>query len=157
MNKIKFNLMYFAAVVVANIGFTYLPMISLPGGQSLAPMSFLIGFVFVLRDYAQRELGHKVLGVMAAGVAVSYLLADPFVALASAVAFAISELTDWLVYTYTKRSMRQRVLISSAISTPVDSSVFMLMLGFFSLPGLLIMTASKMVGALAVWYWAGRK
>jgi uncharacterized PurR-regulated membrane protein YhhQ (DUF165 family) len=152
----KLSILYFAAVVIANLGFTYLPMISLPGGQSLAPMSFLVGFIFVLRDYAQRELGHRVLAVMAAGVAVSYFLADPFVAAASAFAFAISEFADWLVYTYTKKSMRQRVLISSAISTPVDSSVFMLMLGFFSLPGLLIMTASKMIGALAVWYWAGR-
>ena len=94
---------------------------------------------------------------MVVGVVASYLMADPFVALASAAAFAISELADWAVYTWTKKPLRQRVLISSAISTPIDSTVFMVMLGFFSLPGLLIMTASKMVGALAVWYWAGRK
>ena len=153
----KFSILYFVAVIVANLGFTYLPMIQLPAGQALAPMSFLVGFIFVLRDYAQRELKHKVLAVMAAGVVASYLLADPFVAVASAAAFAISELTDWLVYTYTKRPMRERVLLSSAISTPIDSTVFMVMLGFFSLPGLLIMTASKLVGAVIVWFLAGRE
>lgn len=153
----KYTVGYVAAILVANLGFSYLPMIDLPGGHALAPMSFLVGFVFVLRDFAQREIGHKVLGAMVAGVVASYLMADPFVALASAAAFAISELADWAVYTWTKKPLRQRVLISSAISTPIDSTVFMVMLGFFSLPGLLIMTASKMVGALAVWYWAGRK
>ena len=61
----KFTALYIAAIVVANIGFTYLPMIPLPGGEMLAPMSFLIGFVFVIRDFSQREIGHKVLIAMA--------------------------------------------------------------------------------------------
>lgn len=153
----KMSFAYLASIIIANIGFTYLPMIALPGGYALAPMSFLVGFVFVLRDYAQRELKHWVLAIMATGVAASYFFASPYVAAASAIAFAISELADWAVYTWTKRPLRQRVLISSAISTPIDSAVFMLILGFFSLPGLLIMTSSKMIGALLVWFWAGRK
>jgi len=143
---------YFVAVVVANLGFTYLPMIPLPGGEMFAPMSLLVGFIFVLRDYAQRELGHKVWLPMIAGIAVSYILADPFVALASATAFAISEAIDWLVYTTVKKPLRDRILISSAISTPTDSAVFMLMLGFFSWYGFVVMVASKMLGALIVWY-----
>lgn len=153
----KISALYFGSVVVANLGFTYLPMINLPGGQSLAPMSFLVGLIFILRDFAQRELGHKVLFFMGLGVVVSYLLADPYVALASAVAFALSELIDWLVYTFTKKPMKERILISSAISTPIDSSVFMLMLSFFSLPGLIIMTASKMFAAIAIYIWLAKK
>ena len=89
---------------------------------------------------------------MIAGIAVSYILADPFVALASATAFAISEAIDWLVYTTVKKPLRDRILISSAISTPTDSAVFMLMLGFFSWYGFVVMVASKMLGALIVWY-----
>lgn len=157
MNTIKFSLAYLAAILGANLGFSYLPMIALPGGQMLAPMSFVVGAVFVLRDLAQRELGHKVLLVMGVGLAASYIMADPFVAIASAVAFAISELADWLVYTLTKKPLAQRILFSSLIGTPVDSAVFMLVAGFFSLPGLLIMTTSKMFAALAVYaYYNGR-
>ena len=147
----KMTIGYVAAVVVANLGFTYLPMIPLPGGEMFAPMSLLVGFVFVLRDFAQREIGHRVLAAMAVGVLASYLLADPFVAIASATAFAISEAVDWAVYTYTRKPLKQRILISSAISTPVDSVVFMLMLGFFSWYGFVVMVASKMIGALIVW------
>tara|TARA_R100001015_G_C4611328_1_gene166730 strand:- start:331 stop:789 length:459 start_codon:yes stop_codon:yes gene_type:complete len=144
--------LYILAIVIANIGFSYIPMVSLPFGEKFAPMSLLVGFVFVLRDLAQRDLGHRVLLAIGVGVALSYLLADPFVATASAVAFAISEITDWAVYTLYKKPLKQRILISSSISTPVDSAVFMLMLGFFSWYGFFVMVASKMLGALIVWY-----
>jgi uncharacterized PurR-regulated membrane protein YhhQ (DUF165 family) len=153
----KMGIVYLVSVVVANIGFTHLPMIPLPYGGVLAPMSFLVGLVFVFRDYAQREVGHKVLGFMGGGVLASYILADPFVALASAVAFAISELVDWLIYTVYRKPLRDRILVSSAVSTPVDSAVFMLMLGFFSWYGLVVMVASKMVGALVVYYSLKRR
>lgn len=144
--------LYILAIVIANIGFSYIPMVSLPFGEKFAPMSLLVGFVFVLRDLAQRDLGHRVLLAIGVGVALSYLLADPFVATASAVAFAISEITDWAVYTLYKKPLKQRILISSSISTPVDSAAFMLMLGFFSWYGFFVMVVSKMLGALIVWY-----
>ena len=147
----KFTALYIVAIVVANIGFTYLPMIPLPGGEMLAPMSFLIGFVFVIRDFSQREIGHKVLGAMAIGGLLSYYMVDPFVAYASVVAFMISEAVDWGVYTFTDKPLKQRILLSSLIGTPVDSAIFMLMLGFFS-GGLIIMFVSKMIGALIVWW-----
>jgi uncharacterized PurR-regulated membrane protein YhhQ (DUF165 family) len=147
----KNSIYYFTAVVAANLGFTYIPLIPIPGGEMFAPMSLLVGFIFVLRDFAQKELGHKVLAVMFAGVVVSYLLADPYVAVASALAFAVSESVDWFVYTVSKKPMKDRILISSAISTPIDSAVFMLMVGFFSWYGFAVMVASKMLGALIVW------
>lgn len=146
------SILYLLAIIIANLGFTYIPMIPLPFGEMFAPMSLLVGFVFVLRDFAQRELGHRVFAVMAMGVVISYLLADPFVAVASAVAFAVSETVDWLIYTIYKKPLKQRILISSAVSTPLDSAVFMLMLGFFSWYGMLIMVASKMLGAIIVWH-----
>jgi uncharacterized PurR-regulated membrane protein YhhQ (DUF165 family) len=148
----KYSIYYLAAIVIANIGFTYIPMIPLPGGEMFAPMSLLVGFVFVLRDLAQRQIGDKVILAMVIGIALSYILANPFVAYASAVAFAISEFTDWFIYNITKRPLKDRILLSSAVSTPMDSAVFMLMLGFFSWYGFAIMVASKMLGAFIVWY-----
>jgi hypothetical protein len=47
----------------------------------------LVGFVFVLRDFAQREVGHNIWWAMLAGCALSYCMASPFVAIASASAF----------------------------------------------------------------------
>ena len=68
----------------------------------------IVGFVFVLRDYAQREIGHKVLlATLLAGLPVWYL-AGPGLAFASLTAFALSEMTDWGVYSFTKRPLQNR-------------------------------------------------
>lgn len=147
----KISILYVTSIIVANLGFVYLPMIPLPFGEMFAPMSLLVGFIFVIRDFAQKQIGHKILGLMAIGIAISYLLADPFVAIASAVAFGISETADWLYYSASKKSLKNRILVSSAISTPIDSAVFMLIAGFFSWYGLLVMIFSKMLGAYLVW------
>lgn len=118
-----FIIAYVLAILVLNLGFSYVPMIETAIGL-LSPMAVLAGVVFVLRDYAQRQSGHWVLLGMAAGAALSFWLADPFVAVASVAAFAISELSDWAIYTATKKPFHERVLASSLISalwTPLCS------------------------------------
>ena len=151
MVKYKFTLSYIAAIVLVNMGFIYIPMIPM-FGEMFPPMSLVVGAVFILRDFAQREIGHRVLIAMLIGAILSYFMADPFVAYASLVAFAISEMVDWAVYTYTKRPLRQRILFSSALGTPIDSAVFLTMLGFFSPVGFLLMTIGKMIAALIIWW-----
>ena len=146
-----FVILYIASIVAVNWAFSVVPLLPMPGGEMFPPVSLLVGFVFVLRDLAQRAVGHNVLWAMAIGVGLSYVLADPFVATASAVAFAISELVDWLIYTITKRPLSDRILWSSALGTPVDSAVFLLMIGAFGWLGFIAMTASKMIGSLVVW------
>jgi len=151
MNHIIFTALYLASIVAVNFAFSMLPMVELPFDQAIPVGTFLVGFIFVLRDYAQREIGNGIYLAMLIGVLLSYVMADPFVAVASAVAFGVSELIDALVFTYTKKPMKDRVLISSAASTPVDSAVFLLMLGFFNWLGFIIMVCVKMIGAVIVW------
>ena len=91
---------YVLLIVLVNWLFTVVPLVELPGGTMWPPVSLLVGFVFVARDFAQREVGHWVLALMAVGVVLSYFMASPQVAFASATAFLISELLDWAVYTY---------------------------------------------------------
>jgi len=116
-----------------------------------------VGFVFVARDFAQREVGHKVLLAMLVGVAISYYMANPFVATASAVAFLFSELVDWAVYTHTKRPLSQRVLLSSLLGAPVDSAIFLGLLSLLSPVGVAAMTASKVIGAFIIWWMIRRR
>lgn len=146
-----FTIAYLTSIVLVNFAFSALPMIDLPFDQHIPFGTLLVGFIFVLRDYAQREIGNGIYIAMLIGVLLSYVMADPFVAVASAVAFGLSELVDAIVFTYTKKPMRDRILLSSAASTPVDSAVFLLMLGFFNWLGLFIMIVVKMLGAIVVW------
>jgi len=147
----KYTAAYLTSIVAVNLAFSYLPMIQLPFDQAIPVGTFLVGFIFVIRDYAHREIGSGIYLAMLAGVILSYVMADPFVAVASAVAFGLSELIDALVFAYTKKPMRDRVLISSIASTPVDSAVFLLMLGFFNWLGFAIMVIVKMIGAFVIW------
>jgi len=151
MFKYKFTIGYILSIVLVNIGFVFIAPIPLLG-EMFPPMSLVVGAIFILRDFAQREIGHRVLGAMAVGAILSYFMADPFIAIASVVAFFISEIVDWAVYTYTKKPLGQRILLSSAIGTPIDSAVFLLILGFFSPLGFLLMTIAKMIAAVAIWW-----
>lgn len=146
----KYAVLYIVAIVAANYGFSFIEPWHV-WGVVLPPMTFLVGAVFVLRDYAQRTLGHWVVLPMVTGVALSYAMADPFVAIASGAAFAVSEAVDWVIFTTTKRPLRDRVLVSSAFSTPADSVVFLVLAGFFSWASLAVMVGSKMVAAVIVW------
>jgi len=147
----KFTGLYLASIVAVNFAFSYLPMIQLPLDQAIPAGTLLVGFIFVLRDYAQREIGFRIYLAMLLGVIVSYVMADPFVAVASAVAFGVSELVDALIFTVTKKPMRERILISSAASTPIDSAIFLLMIGVFNWFGFLVMVIVKMFAAVIVW------
>lgn len=146
----KYAVLYIVAIVAANYGFSVIePWVIF--GTILPPMTFVVGGVFVLRDYVQRDIGHWVLLPIAIGVGLSFIMADPFIAAASGAAFAISEMVDWLVYTRTKRPLKQRILFSSAASTPADSAAFLILAGFFSWPGFIVMVASKMFAAIIIW------
>jgi queuosine precursor transporter len=112
----------------------------------------IVGFVFVLRDYAQREIGHKVLlATLLAGIPVWYF-AGPGLAIASMVAFALSEMTDWAIYSFTRRSLQNRILLSSMIAVPVDTLAFQHLAGYLTPAAFVTEVLSKAVGVAAVWY-----
>jgi hypothetical protein len=89
------------------------------------PLTIATGMVFVVRDFVQREMGHRVLILMALAIAWSFYYSWPVIALASATAFAISESVDWLLFTFTKYRLSTRILLSSAVAAPVDTTVFL--------------------------------
>ncbi len=153
----KSSAFYIGLIVLVNWGFTVVPLVQLPGGEMWPPMSLVVGLIFVARDYAQREIGHRVIIAMLIAAAVSYFMASPFVAVASLSAFLISEFADWGVYSFTRRPFSQRVLLSSLIGTPLDSVVFLAIIGHLSVVGVIAMTASKMLGALVVWWLVRRR
>ncbi len=155
--KLQYTFGYVALIVLVNWLFTVVPLVDLPGGEKWPPVSIVVGFIFIVRDFAQREIGHRVILAMLIAGAISYIMADPYVAVASISAFLISEFADWAIYSFTGRPFAQRILISSAVSTPIDSAVFLGMIGHLSVVGVVVMIVSKMLGALAVWWLVRRR
>jgi uncharacterized PurR-regulated membrane protein YhhQ (DUF165 family) len=155
--RFKFAALYIALIVLVNWGFTVVPLVDMPGGSKWPPMSLVVGLIFVARDFAQREIGHRVIIAMLIAAGLSYVMASPFVAVASLSAFLISEFADWAVYSFTRRPFAQRVLLSSLVGTPLDSVVFLAVIGHLTFAGAAAMTVSKMLGACVVWWMLRRR
>jgi queuosine precursor transporter len=142
---------YVAAIVLVNWLFVAVaPWPTAFGDLYLA--NLVVGFVFVLRDYAQRAVGHNVLVATAVAGAMTYAMVDPAIALASLTAFAVSELADWAVYSLWKKPLQQRILVSSLIAVPLDTGIFQHLAGYFSPAAFSTEVLSKVLGVALVWY-----
>ena len=148
---------YIASIIMVNWLFAPAQLVlgvtfwSTPFGD-LFLANLVVGFVFVLRDYAQREIGHKILlATLLAGV-VTYYMVDPMIALASITAFVLSEMADWAIYSFTKRPLQSRILISSLVAVPLDTLTFQYLAGYLTPAAFSTEVASKALGVAIVWY-----
>lgn len=148
---------YIALIAGVNWLFDITPLVELPGGDLWSPAALVVGFVFVVRDFAQRRVGHNILWAMLAGCAISWWMASPQLAFASALAFAVGELGDWSLYTFTRRPFSQRILISSILGAPLDSLVFLFLIGIASPVSVSVMSLSKIFGAIIVFFLVRRR
>lgn len=135
---------FIACVPAANWLIGNVGTVCIPKGPCLIPVApfgitapsgvLMIGLALVLRDLVQRRLGKGwTLGAIFAGAALSGLVAPPALVMASVVAFLLSELADFAVYTpLQKRGLIRAVILSSLVGLCVDSVAF-LYLAFGSL------------------------
>src|ERR1700722_18788928 len=148
---------FLALVPLANWMIQHVGTVCVPRGPCLVPVApglmapsgvLTVGVALVLRDVVQRCLG-LIFGLVAIvlGTGLSMLVAPPSLVVASGLAFLISELGDFAVYTpLQQRRLMLAVIASSCAGLVVDSVVF-LWLAFGSLDFL----PGQVVGKL----WAG--
>ena len=144
---------YISSVVLINYAFSSAPHLDVI-------WSAWGGLVYILRDMVQTRYGHGALLAMLAALLLSYITSEPAIALASATAFFVSELIDWLVFSITRRPLRDRLWLSSALSIPVDTFIFFGMIGALTPAVAGTALASKFAGVTAVWLamtWRARK
>ncbi len=148
--------LYVLLIPFVNWSFAHVPTVAMPDGGAWSPMAIVTGLILVVRDFAQREVGHAIFLPFAVGIVISFVMAPPTIAFASAAAFTISELVDWAVYTFSKKPLSARVMLSSALSAPLDSAVFwalasLTVAGVFTWSTVLTAIASKLLGAFVVY------
>jgi hypothetical protein len=108
----------------------------IPNGPCLIPVGFglfapsgvlMVGLALVLRDYVHTAFGWRVaLAAIALGGPMSFSFAAPALAMASMLAFLLSELADFGVYApLARRRLVLAVLASGAVGAAVDSAVFL--------------------------------
>ena len=143
--------LYVASIVLVNWMFTAIAPWSTPMGD-LYLANVVVGFIFVLRDYAQREIGHYILFATAVAGGLTWFMVDPAIAAASITAFILSETADWGVYSFLRRPLSQRILISSMIAVPLDTLAFQYLAGYLTPAAFATEIASKAFGVVIVWY-----
>lgn len=133
---------YIAAIPTANLATSAYGTIPAGFGLSAPAGVLLFGATFVLRDLIHSTAGRNaVLAAIAAGTALSYLVAPPALATASAAAFLAAELADTAVYSPLRaRGLLVAVAASNAVGIAIDSVLFLhLAFGSLnSLPGLVL-------------------
>jgi len=159
LRYIKYTLIYILLIPFINWSFTWAPMVNLPDlvGWAFNPVTVVTGLVLVARDFAQREIGHEVLIAMMIALFLTYVTSGGALALASGAAFLISELVDWAMFTFTKYKLSTRVLLSSAIAAPIDTTAFLYGASFirdaqFTVPNVVMSVGGKMLGAIVIWW-----
>ncbi|WOR14703.1 VUT family protein [Hyphomonas sp. FCG-A18] len=133
------------------------------GSLMLHPLTLVTGLVFVIRDFVQREMHQWVLLAMALALGWSMYYAWIVIVIASGLAFFVSEFFDWLLFTFTKMKLSKRILYSSAVATPIDTTIFLYgadlakQIEFGSDPGntltlanWIVFVIGKMIGAVIV-------
>lgn len=135
-------------ILAANYVTSSLGMVPVGFGLVATAGTYFAGVCFILRDTLQDSIGKRwTVAVILAGALLSFLVSDPFIALASATAFAISEIADLAVYTPLRKHGYIRAAVASNIAGALlDTIVFLAIAGFpvmAALPG-------QMVGKLVV-------
>lgn len=136
---------YIASVTLCNYAFSFAPQLDVI-------WSLWGGLIFILRDMVQTRYGHGSLLTMVGALIISYLTSSPEIALASTAAFALSESIDWIVFTITRRPLRDRLWISAAASIPADTLVFFWLIDAFHANVIAVSMLSKLAGVSLVWF-----
>lgn len=149
-----FLVLFCLTVPAANWMLEHFGTVCPPNGPCLVPVApglmapsgvLLIGAALVLRDLVQRRLGVEFgVGAILAGAAISAAFSPANLVIASAVAFMISEFTDFAIYTpLARRRLVLAVVLSSLAGLVVDSVIF-LWLAFGSLDFLMGQIVGKL-------------
>jgi uncharacterized PurR-regulated membrane protein YhhQ (DUF165 family) len=129
--------LYLLTVVAANWAIHHYGAVPVGFGYVAPAGVYFVAAALILRDLLQWSLGRRAgeaptrsqLLVMVAAITLaaglSYFVADPFVATASAVAFALSELVDFALFTRIAPHWSRAVLAGGLAGAVVDSIVFL--------------------------------
>ncbi|MYQ36377.1 VUT family protein [Streptomyces cellulosae] len=145
---------YVATIPAANLAVTQFGAVPVGFGYAAPAGVYMVGLALVLRDLARESAGRSaVLAAIAVGTVLSFALASPELAVASAAAFAVAETMDFAVYEpLRKRGLLIAMLASNAVGLLADSLLFLkLAFGSFEyLTGQILGKAWMTLAAIAV-------
>lgn len=146
--------LFLLTIPVANWAVEKFGIVSVGFGLMAPAAVYVAGLAFTFRDLAQEATGKwSVMAAILVGVGLSFIVAAPGLAIASGVAFGVSELVDLTIYTPLRKKNWALALVSSNMAGLMLDSALFLYLAFGSLqfwPGQVIGKSYMTLLALAV-------
>lgn len=123
---------FIATILAANYVTTEYGMVPVGFGLMATAGTYFAGLAFILRDAIQDTAGRVwVAALIVIGAGLSFAISAPAIALASGVAFLLSEGADFAIYTPLRRRGYIRAAVASnVVGTIVDTVVFLSIAGF---------------------------
>jgi uncharacterized PurR-regulated membrane protein YhhQ (DUF165 family) len=140
---------YLGSIILANILVHTLGIVSL-FGLTFPAGAFAVGLTFSTRDVVQEAYGKYGCWCW---MLIAIVITSAFnrqLAMASVCAFAISEFSDWAIYSYSSGNAGKRLVLSNLVSTPLDSLIFVLLAFGPVWPAVWGQTVVKMVSSLLI-------
>lgn len=154
---------FLGCILAANYVTSNYGMVPVGFGLVATAGTYFAGLTFVLRDSLQDLAGKwAVVAVIVLGAGLSFFVSVPDIAIASGVAFGLSELADLAVYTpLRERGYIRAAIASNVVGALVDTIAFLTIAGFpltQALPGQMVgkFAVTAAVVALVVAYRARR-
>lgn len=126
--------LYLLLIAAANLLTAKFAPLVLAGGTLIVPVgSLFAGAVFILRDLVQMKHGRRktyttILWASALSAVLSVSLGDTaHVAVASVVAFFVSEAADTETFSRLRKSLAARILLSGVVGGCLDSFLFVIL------------------------------
>jgi hypothetical protein len=122
-----------STVVLANWLTNRYGLVPIGFGLLVTAGTFAAALSLIGRDWVQTATNRRwaVPVLILAAALLSAVVASPALAVASGLAFLVSELVDWSVFTPLRdRSLPLAVVVSSLVAAPVDTVLFLQVAGF---------------------------
>lgn len=144
---------FLGCAVTANVLTAHYGLIPVGFGLVTTAGTWAAGLTFAARDWLHEAAGRgAVLVAIVAGAGLSAVLAGPRLAIASGIAFAISETADMLVYEPLRhRTWAGAVAASNTIGALIDTVAFLALAGFpiwTALPGQMLAKTTATVAVV---------
>jgi uncharacterized PurR-regulated membrane protein YhhQ (DUF165 family) len=157
---LPYLILFIATIFCANWAIATYGLVPVGPGLIAPAGVYFAGLAFTFRDLAQERVGRRwIVAAILLGAVISGLVSTKF-ALASGVAFLVSELLDFAVYTPLRRRNWIGAVVASNLVGLVADSILFLALAFDSLqylPGQVVGKAWMTLVAVAVlWLLRGR-
>lgn len=132
MRPLLLTASFVASVVAANIVTSNWGLVAAGFGLLVPAGTYCAGMALCLRDAVHQWAGVRWMwAAIAVGTALSYLMADSRIALASGVAFAASEALDLSVFAWLReRGWRRALVASNVVGAVADTLLFLWLSGF---------------------------